>query len=100
MGPFSTAACTHLHLKFVADVASIQLRADELELPVKQGPGVPVSIAEEVQNLLVAGHGVHTCEGKGDKIAKWLKLGTRAGPCPGPKAKADTWVSWASWSHT
>lgn len=60
-GPSPQKPRTHLHLKFIADVASIQLRADKLELPVKQGPGVPVAIAQEVQDLLVAGHGVHTC---------------------------------------
>lgn len=46
-GPSQRGPCTHLHLKLVADIAAIQLRADELELPVKQRPGVPVPIAQE-----------------------------------------------------
>ena len=46
--PFSVEPSSHLHLELVADIATIQLRADKLELAVKQGPGVPVPIAQEV----------------------------------------------------
>lgn len=60
-GPSQREPCTHLHLELIADVASIELGADELELPVEQGPGAPVPVAQEVQHLLVTGHGVHAC---------------------------------------
>lgn len=46
--PFSADASSHLHLELIADIATIQLRADKLEPAVKQGPGVPVPIAQEM----------------------------------------------------
>lgn len=52
---------THLHLEVVADVAAVELGAEQFEFPVKQRRRVPVPVADQVQNLLVVGHGVHPC---------------------------------------
>lgn len=54
-------AGTHLHLELVADVAAVELRAEQFELPVEQRRRVPVPVADQVQNLLVVSHGVHPC---------------------------------------
>lgn len=52
---------THLHFELVADVAPVELRADQFELPVEQRHRVPVPVADQVQNLLVVSHGVNPC---------------------------------------
>ena len=51
---------SYLDLEVIADVATVELRADQFELPVKQSLGVPVLVTDQVQNLFVVGHGVHT----------------------------------------
>lgn len=55
-----TNAQTYLDLKVVADVATIEFRADQFKFPVKESLGVPVLVTDKVQDLLVVGHGVHT----------------------------------------
>lgn len=52
-------APSYLDLEAVADVATVELGADQLEFPVKESLGVPVLVADQVQDLLVVGHGVH-----------------------------------------
>lgn len=52
--------CSYLNLEVVADVATVEFRADQLEFPVKERFGVPVLVADEVQDLLIVGHSVHT----------------------------------------
>lgn len=51
---------SYLNLEVIADVATVELRADQLEFPVEKSLGVPVLVTDEVQDLLVVGHGVHT----------------------------------------
>lgn len=51
---------SYLNLEVVADVAAVELGADQLEFPVKKSLGVPILVTDEVQDLLVVGHGVHT----------------------------------------
>lgn len=55
-----TNAQSYLDLEVIADVATVQFRADQLEFPVKQSLGVPVLVTDEMQDLLIVGHGVHT----------------------------------------
>lgn len=59
------AACRgrgpYLHLEVIADVAAVEFRADQFELPVEESLCVPVLVADEVQHLLVVGHAVHAC---------------------------------------
>lgn len=50
---------SYLHLEVIADISTVELRADQLEFPVKQSLCVPVFVADKVQELLVVGHGVH-----------------------------------------
>ncbi len=52
---------SYLDLEVIADVATVQFRADQFEFPVKQSLGVPVLVADKMQDLLIVGHGVHTC---------------------------------------
>lgn len=52
----------YLDLEVIADVATVEFGADQLELPVKEGLCVPVLVTDEMQDLLVVGHGVHTCD--------------------------------------
>lgn len=54
----------YLHFEIVADVATVEFGADQLELPVEESLRVPVLVADEVQDLLVVGHAVHTCSAK------------------------------------
>lgn len=64
-GNLTMSSVTYLHLELVADVAAIKLRADQFEFPVKQCLSVPVLVADEVQDLLVVGHGVDTWDTEG-----------------------------------
>lgn len=50
---------SYLHLEVIADISTVELRADQSEFPVKQSLCVPVFISDKVQELLVVGHGVH-----------------------------------------
>lgn len=52
---------SYLDLEVVADVAAVELGADQLELPVEQSLRVPVLVADQMQDLLVVGHGVDAC---------------------------------------
>lgn len=51
---------SYLDLEVIADVAAVEFRADQFELPVKESLGVPVLVTNEMQDLLVVCHGVHT----------------------------------------
>lgn len=53
-------ARSYLDLEVIADVATVEFRADQLEFPVKESLCVPVLVTDEMQDLLVVGHGVHT----------------------------------------
>lgn len=54
-----TDLLAYLHFKLVADITSIELRTDQFELPVKQGHDMPVAVPDQVQNHLIAGHGIN-----------------------------------------
>lgn len=71
-----TNAQTYLDLKVVADVATIEFRADQFKFPVKESLGVPVLVTDKVQNLLVVSHGVHTwnTERWGESVSEMLLL--------------------------
>lgn len=60
----------YLDLEVVADVAAVEFRADQLELPVEESLGVPVLVADEVQDLLVVGHAVHACRAQSQSESK------------------------------
>lgn len=53
-------AQSYLDLEVIADVATVEFGADQLEFPVKQSLGVPVLVTDKMQDLLIIGHGVHT----------------------------------------
>lgn len=53
-------AASYLDLEVIADVATVELRADQFEFPVKESFGVPVLVTDNMQDLLVVSHGVHT----------------------------------------
>lgn len=55
----SSSQISYLHLEVVADISTVELRADQFEFPVKQSLCVPVLVTDKVQELLVVGHGVH-----------------------------------------
>lgn len=50
----------YLDLEVIADVPAIEFWANQLELPIKQSLCVPVSVTDEMEDLLVVGHGVYT----------------------------------------
>lgn len=54
-----TIAQSYLNLEVIADVATVEFRADQFKFPVKQSLCVPVLVTDEMQDLLVVGHGVH-----------------------------------------
>lgn len=51
----------YLDLEVIADEATVELGAHQFEFPVEESLGVPVLVTDKVQDLLVVGHGVHTC---------------------------------------
>lgn len=53
-------AWSYLNLEVIADVATVELRADQLEFPVKESLCVPVLVSDKVKDLLIVGHGVNT----------------------------------------
>lgn len=53
-------AQSYLDLEVVADVATVELRADQFEFPVEESLRVPVLITDKMQDLLVVSHGVYT----------------------------------------
>lgn len=52
--------CSYLNLEVIADVATVEFRADQFEFPVKESLCVPVLVTDKMQDLLIVGHGVHT----------------------------------------
>lgn len=54
------SAQSYLDLEVIADVATVEFRADQFEFPVKESLCVPVLVTDKMQDLLVVGHGVHT----------------------------------------
>lgn len=50
---------SYLHLEIIADISTVELRADQFEFPVKQSLCVPVLVTDKMQELLIVGHGVH-----------------------------------------
>lgn len=60
----------YLHFEIVADVATVEFGADQFELPVEESLRVPVLVADEVQDLLVVDHAVHTCSAQSQSQIK------------------------------
>ena len=54
-----TNAQSYLDLEVIADVATVEFRADQFEFPVKESLCVPVLVMDKMQDLLIVGHGVH-----------------------------------------
>lgn len=50
---------SYLHLEIIADVSTVELRADQFKFPVKQSLCVPVLVMDKMEELLIVGHGVH-----------------------------------------
>lgn len=53
-------AQSYLDLEVVADVATVEFRADQFEFPVEESLCVPVLVTDKMQDLLIVGHGVDT----------------------------------------